>query len=168
MVSSTVWLGWVVAGCTTGTTPNCGGDAGCGPGFDGPAGEGSLSDESDSPSDAPSDAPSESTSDAPVDVTQDAPPDSTSDGPSGEAGDACHKNTGGGKLLECDFESGMASCPAGFKPGTCPSKNLAGCCVTVAGGTTTATCYYTSDVPPPSVDMTACTTAGNTWVTTAP
>jgi hypothetical protein len=64
-------LAAVVAGCTDGTTPDCAGDAGCGPQFDGPPPEGSGDAAEDA--DAAPDVSSEATS-------PDAAPDTSADG----------------------------------------------------------------------------------------
>jgi hypothetical protein len=65
--------------CTTGATPVCGPDAGCGPPFDGPppdSGEVDAADGSaDSSSEATPDAP-DAPGDAPADSPHDAPEDS--------------------------------------------------------------------------------------------
>jgi hypothetical protein len=68
-------LAALVAGCTDGTTPDCAGDAGCGPQFDGPPPEGS----GDAAEDAAADVSSEATS-------PDAAPDTSADGGSDATG----------------------------------------------------------------------------------
>jgi len=162
-LSCAAWIGGVAAGCTSGTTPDCMGDAGCGPGFDGPP-----------PETASPDAPSETTPDAVSDVTpdvvsdrgQDVGQDVVADVPAETGGAPCHKL--GGKLdagtFQCTYDPNATSCTG--KPGSCPAKNLDGCCVAADG---TAVCYYTGDVPDAAVEQTMCTAdAGSTWVTTAP
>lgn len=170
-LSCATWLGATGAGCTDGTTPVCTSpESGCGPGFDGPPPE-------TAPSDAASEEASEATPDATPDVAPDATPDVTPDvapdvpqdaivdAPSSEAGVPCHKFTGSDASLECSYEPNAKSC-AGEKPGSCPAKNLGGCCVAANGS---ATCYYDADIPPPAAEMVTClVTLSNTWVTTPP
>lgn len=168
VLSVAVWLGAVVVACTTGTTPECTTkNSMCGPGFDGPPPEG-----------ASEDATSDHASDAPMDATPDGTPDVESDGASesGDVADAsgdgaptpCHHITGTGSALVCDYTDDTPSCSSTQKPGSCPKKNLTGCCVTTTSGGTTAVCFYVVDVPDAAIEQTLCTTAGNTWVTTAP
>ena len=166
-LSCATWLGATGAGCTDGTTPVCTSpESGCGPGFDGPPPESALSDAgSDQASDVTSDGMPDVKPDVNGDVAGDVTPDVTPDAPSSDGGIACRMEVGAGTTFECNYAlAATSSCPTGYKPGHCPPKNLAGCCVTGP----TAVCFYTKDVPPPSVGETACTTAGNTWVTTAP
>jgi hypothetical protein len=174
VLSCATWLGATGAGCTDGTTPDCmSPESGCGPGFDGPPPESASDAGSDQASDATMDGTPDVTPDVQPDakrdvapdVTPDATPDVTPDAPTSDGGIACHEHLGAGKTLECNYAlTATSSCPAGYTPGHCSSKNLAGCCVTGP----TAVCFYNSDVPLPSVDETACTTAGHTWVTTPP
>ena len=118
--------------------------------------------------DATVDVTADVTPDVARDVAGDVPGDVTPEAPSSEGGVACHMFTGKGTTLQCDYVKSTAACGAGEKPGSCPPKNLVGCCVTSAAGMATAVCYYTQDVPDAAVEQTLCTTAGNTWVTTAP
>jgi hypothetical protein len=170
VLSCATWLGAIGAGCTDGTTPDCTSpESGCGPGFDGPPPESASDAGSDQASEATMDGTPDVAPDVKPDVKGDVSPEGTSDvtpdAPSSDGGMACHDNMGAGKTLECSYAlTAMSSCPTGYKPGHCPAKNLAGCCVTGP----TAVCFYASDVPLPSIDEAACTTAGNTWVTTAP
>jgi hypothetical protein len=164
-LSCATWFGMAMLNCTSGTTPDCDGGEGCGPGFDGPPPEGALSDAS-SPTEAASDAATDAPTDVLQDVASEAAPDATSDGPAGEAAVGCHNLTGTGVTKQCTYTS--IGCPSGDQPGPCPAAGLAGCCITKADSGTTAVCYYMMDVPTPTIDMGLCTTAGGTWVTTAP
>jgi hypothetical protein len=161
-LSCATWFGVAMLNCTSGTTPDCeGGESGCGPGYDGPPPEGSFSD-APSPTDGPTDAPT----DVSPDVASEAAPDGPGDGPFAEGATGCHKLTGSGTGKQCTYVS--TGCPGGDKPGSCPAMGLAGCCVTNADSGTSAVCYYMMDVPTPLIEMGLCTTAGGTWVTTAP
>ncbi len=74
-LSCAVWAGMAVGGCTSGTTPDCSGDAGCGPGFDGPPED---SDAANDVMDASDSGDAADAVDAPME-TSDAPPDTPAD-----------------------------------------------------------------------------------------
>jgi hypothetical protein len=161
-LSCATWFGLAMVNCTSGTTPDCeGGESGCGPGYDGPPPEGALSETS---------SPTDGATDAPIDVSPDVTPEAAADAPSGDAAFGCHASSGMGATLQCTYEAlPSSSCTGGQKAGPCPPKGLRGCCeVTTDGGTLTAVCYYAMDVPDAAIEMGLCTTAGGTWVTTAP
>jgi hypothetical protein len=82
-------------------------------------------------------------SDASMDET------STGDDSSESGGEAdCHVTVGTGATRQCSYSSSCSSL-AGSTPGSCPSPDLAGCCVVTrpgdgGGPTRTATCYYSA------------------------
>jgi hypothetical protein len=94
---------------------------------------------------------------------------SSGGGYGGSAGSAnsagCHKVTGLGPAEDCNYQSSAApgaSCPNGYKPGSCPTKGVYGCCVDTASSQTFASCYYSSSAGVPS--KVACSMqAGHKW-----
>jgi hypothetical protein len=74
--------------CTSGQTPDCAGDAGCGPDFDGPIDDGSAGDTADGAPESAAEAASETSTDTGGDTTTneaatDASVDVVGDAPKG-------------------------------------------------------------------------------------